>query len=355
MLGKVGVLVVNLGTPRSYRKADVFRYLNEFLTDGRVIDIPWPMRQLLVRGLIVPRRFRESAAIYRQVWTRDGSPLLIYGHKLQAALQEALGNGYSVELAMRYQQPSIKEALEALQQQRLSRLIILPLFPQYASATTGSVFQKVMECIKGWEVIPSLSFIQDYPTDPGFIDAFAAVGRRYHPERYDRILFSFHGLPERQVQKVDVSGKCLRSDSCCAGLCATNKNCYRAQCFATARSLAAQLELSSDDYQVCFQSRLGKDPWVQPYTEDCIRALAKDGARRILVFAPAFTADCLETSVEIGIEYAELFRELGGEELQLVESLNDNPVWVEALKQMILRELPVQPMLASAPLIAAPA
>lgn len=332
---KIGVLLVNLGTPHSSAPKDVFHYLNEFLTDGRVIDVPWPLRQLLVRGLIVPRRYRQSAATYRKVWTEKGSPLLVYGKSVQQQLQAALGDEYVIELAMRYQTPSIPDALERLQQMELTQLIVFPLFPQYASATTGSVHQKVMESIRNWTVIPPLSFVNNYATESAFLDAFAEIGRRHHPENYDKVLFSFHGLPERHLQKADKHNMCLKSPDCCQTLTAKNQYCYRAQCFATARGLADRLAIPTEQYRITFQSRLGKDPWAQPYTEQTVRELAANGVRKLLVFAPAFTADCLETIYEIKEEYRELFEECGGEHLQLVESLNDEPVWIEALSHMI--------------------
>ena len=305
-------------------------YLNEFLTDGRVINRSWLKRQLLVRGIIVPFRYRQSAKLYQRIWLKEGSPLLIHGLSLQKKAQKALGEQFKVLLAMRYQQPSIQLALEKFQAEQVSEIIIFPLFPQYASATTGSVHQKVMEQIKNWGVIPKLTFINSYPTDPGLIQAFCHRGRQYDLESYDHILFSFHGLPESQIRQADSQGHCLKND-CCQKLEKSNQFCYKAQCHATAQAIANQLNLKEKNYSISFQSRLGAEPWLNPYTSDLIENFAKEGKKRLLVFCPAFVSDCLETSCEISIEYQELFEKFGGKKLQLVEGLNDHPLWVEAI------------------------
>lgn len=332
---KVGILLANLGTPHSPEPKHVFRYLNEFLTDKRVIDYPWLKRQLLVRGIIVPFRYKQSAELYKKIWLKEGSPLLIHGHEVKSKLQEKLGSQYHVSLAMRYQSPSLSSALEEMQKANVSEIIIFPLFPQYASATTGSVHQKVMEGIKHWNVIPKLSFISSYPDHPALIHAYCERAKQYDLKSYDHILFSFHGLPERQIKRADSSGKCLKGE-CCQTLTANNQYCYKAQCHATTRAIVKELGLSTSDYTICFQSRLGSEPWLEPYTSDVIEALAIKGKKKVLVFCPAFVCDCLETTCEISIEYAHLFREHGGEELQLVEGLNSHPAWIEAIKQIAL-------------------
>lgn len=334
MHSKKGVLLINLGTPDSYRPRDVYRYLIEFLTDSRVIDLSWLRRQLLVRGIIVPFRFRQTAKLYKSVWTDEGSPLLIHGLNVKNKLQAALGDGYKVSLAMRYQNPSIDLALEELQRIPLEELIILPLFPQYASATTGSVHQKVMEKIKDWTVIPKMTFINSFADHPGFIEAFSTIGKRYNPSDYDHVLFSFHGLPERQIKKADYGSACLQGE-CCSRKTKENQHCYKAQCYTTARALAANLNLKQEQYSISFQSRLGRDPWLQPYTSDVLKSLVDNNKKRVLVFCPSFVCDCLETTCEIGIEYQHEFKERGGEHLQLVEGLNSHPAWIDGLKQMI--------------------
>lgn len=331
---KTGVLVVNLGTPDSPATGDVRRYLIQFLTDPRVIDIPWLPRQLLVRGIIGPFRAPKSARTYREIWMPEGSPLMVHGERLVAALRAAWREDVPVELAMRYQNPSIAAGLEALRRQDVERVVVFPLFPQYASATTGSVHDEVMRVLRGQANIPDLRLIDDYPDDPAFIAAFAEAGRAHDPADWDHVLFSYHGLPERQIRKADDRDVC-RFGACCGTLGPDNRRCYRAQCFATTRALARELGLADGDHTTCFQSRLGSDPWIQPYTSDVLKELAGRGVKRLLVFCPAFTADCIETIDEIAVEYAEEFHEAGGEELRLVESLNDRPVWVEAITTML--------------------
>lgn len=334
-LKKRGVLLINLGTPKSPHLKDVFNYLNEFLTDPRVMDLPWLKRQLLVRGLIVPKRYKQSSEQYRHLWLKEGSPLLYYGELVQKKLQEALGDEYIVELAMRYQTPSISDSLEKLRKANLDELIVLPLFPQYASATTGSVNQKVMESLRHWNTFPRLVFINHFFEEPLFIDAICARAKQYALSSFDHLLFSFHGLPERQIRKADLSGSCL-SKECCLQLCMNKSFCYKAQCFATAKAIAAKLDLKTENYSICFQSRLGNDPWIQPYLSDVMKDCKEKGYKSILVFSPSFICDCLETTCEISIEYQREFKRMGGEKLQLVEGLNDHPLWIDALKHLVL-------------------
>lgn len=328
---KRGVLLVNLGTPLSPKRRDVFRYLIEFLTDGRVIDSPWLKRQLLVRGVIVPFRYKQSAEQYGQLWREEGSPLLFHNEQVQRKLQHVLGHDYHVVLAMRYQHPSIAEGLEKLRKEEVDELMILPLFPQYASATTGSVYQKVMKEIQYWQIFPKLVFINHFFDHPTVIDAFCARALQYSVSSFDHVLFSFHGLPERQLRKANEG--CLKFHCCERG---QNCSCYKAQCFATAHAIADQLNLTEKEYTICFQSRLGREPWIQPYTSDVLHACTKQGHKRLLVFSPSFVCDCLETTYEIASEYQREFKQLGGEELQLVEGLNDHPLWIQALQQIIL-------------------
>lgn len=336
----IGVLLVNLGTPDSPHPRDVKRYLHQFLTDGRVIDIPWLYRQLLVRGLIVPKRCSESAKTYRVIWKKEGSPLMVYGKQLESALQSKLGKKFSVRLAMRYQNPSIASGLEELKKESVRHLMVLPLFPHYASATTGSVHQEVLEKIRHWSVIPSLNLIQGYAQHPGLIEAIASRAENYDLESYDHLIFSYHGLPERHLHKVDLSGCCLKTPDCCQTMTDSNQSCYGAQCWSTTKALAARLRFAPDRYTHCYQSRLGKDLWVRPYTSEVIKQCAKSGKKRLLVFCPSFACDCLETLHEIGVEYRALFQNGGGEELDFVEGLNDHPMWIEALKNLIHEQLP---------------
>ncbi len=334
-MGKKGVLLVNLGTPDSAEVKDVKKYLGQFLMDGRVIDIPKFNRTLLVKGIIVPFRSPKTSKLYKEIWNENGSPLLYYS-KLQAkSLQEKLGADYQVELAMRYQNPSIESALSKLKAGLVESIKVIPMFPQYASASTGSVMQLVMELVCKWQTIPPISFVNSFHDNKQMIEVFAENARKHQPEAYDHVLFSFHGLPERQLLKCDHTGNyCLKSSDCCQTLNDTNKFCYSAQGHDTARLLAQELGIAKENYTVCFQSRLGKEPWVQPYTTDVLKKLASEGKKRLLVFSPAFVADCLETLYEITTEYHEEFRELGGEQVQLVESLNGHPKFIDALAEM---------------------
>lgn len=336
MTNRRGVLLVNLGTPDSQEPKDVKKYLTQFLTDGRVIDIPWLKRQILVRGIIVPKRYKESAENYSRIWTEEGSPLLMYGLKVKNLLQEALGDTFQVELGMRYQNPSIEQALTALK--RCPEIIVVPLFPQYASATTGSVHQEVMRIISDWNRIPETQLINSYPTHPKMIQAFCEQAKGFDLSSYNHILFSFHGLPEKQLRKADFHNHCLQAENCCATLNDKNRLCYSAQCHATAQAISQSLNLKPDQFTICYQSRLGKDPWVKPYASDVIKELAEKGAKNLLVFSPAFVCDCLETIDEIANEYLTEFQGYGGHRLDLVPGLNDHPMWIEALKSLILQK-----------------
>ncbi len=334
---RIGVLLVNLGTPDSPETADVRRYLNEFLTDARVIDIPAAVRYPLFQGIVVPLRAPKSAKIYKQLWTERGSPLLFHGLDLQIKVQADLGPDYVVAFGMRYQKPSIASALAELREADVDRIIVLPLFPQYASASTGSVQEKVMDIVKDWWIVPSINFISSFGSDPGFVDTIVALGKREMEKReYDHIVFSFHGIPERHILKGSVQNYC-KFGSCCDTLNEKNRYCYRAQCFETSRMVAAGLGLTAEQYTVSFQSRLGRDPWLKPYTDFALKDFVPSGIKNVLAFSPAFVADCLETTIEVGEEFKELFEESGGEHWQLVPSLNSEPQWVEAVTAMIRR------------------
>jgi ferrochelatase len=330
-----GILLVNLGTPDSSKVGDVRKYLREFLSDGRVIDINPIGRFLLVNLIIAPFRSPKSAKEYRKLWTEKGSPLKFHSVELAKLLQESLGNEYVVELGMRYQSPSVESVLERLRAKNVKSLLVVPLFPQYASATNGSVHEEVMRILSSWQLIPTTTFVDAFPTQPTMIEAYAENGRRYmEKERYDHFLFTYHGLPERQLKKADK--ECLVGGECCAVFSDRNRLCYRAQCFETSRKLAKALGISDKEYTVSFQSRLGRDPWIKPYTDGVIEKLVEKGYKKVLAFSPSFVADCLETTVEIGETYAEFFHEKGGEKLQLVESLNTSPTWVKALKEIVV-------------------
>lgn len=323
---------MNLGTPDAPTPAAVRRYLREFLGDPRVLDIGPVGRALLLNLIILPFRPARSAAAYAKVWDAErGSPLLYHSRDLAAAVAERLGADWHVELAMRYGRPSIEAALDAFAASEVERIVVLPLFPQYASSSTGTAQARVMQLAgERWNV-PALDFVPAFHDDPGFLSAFAQVTRPVLAEfRPDHVLFSFHGLPVRQVVKTDRTGTvCFERETCCDDL--SNPSCYRAQSFATARALARRLELAAERYTICFQSRLGRTPWIEPYTDRVIERLGQSGTRRVAVVCPAFVADCLETVEEIGIRAREQFKRAGGEELVLVPSLNATAPWIDAV------------------------
>jgi ferrochelatase len=333
-MSKAGVLLINLGTPDAPTYRAVHRYLTEFLTDPRVIDLPWLKRQLLVRGIIIPLRLKNSTQSYQKVWTEHGSPLAHYTTLSAGKLQEKLGGDCIVETAMRYPGRSIKDALDRLLQSGIDRLTIIPLFPQYASATSGSVIEHVMYCLKNYNTLPDIHLISQFYDNPLLLQSFAEQGKPLLQKNYDRVLFSFHGLPMRQLKKADQAG-CCGTPNCCRGCFPQNKNCYGAQCYATADGIAKALALDPSRYEVCFQSRLGKEPWMTPFTQERILKLAQEGKKRLIVFCPSFVADCLETLYEISVEYQELFRHAGGEILELVPSLNDSPQWIDTLANLV--------------------
>jgi len=332
-----GVLLVNQGTPETPRPREVRRYLREFLSDPRVIDIPALPRWLLLNALILPTRPRVSAAAYAKIWTPEGSPLLVHSRALCEAVAAELGDDFAVELAMRYGEPSLADGLASLYAADVSGILMLPLFPQYSEAATGSVLARVRELAPAALDRPPVRALEPFYADPGFVSAWVATARmELDAFGADHILFSYHGLPERQVRAADPSGRhCLASDACCAAIGPKNRDCYRAQCLATTRALARALELHPAAHTTAFQSRLGRTPWIRPYTDHVLPDLAARGVRRLAVLCPAFVADCLETLEEIGIRARAQWHELGGEELHLVPSLNAHPIWASAVAQMI--------------------
>lgn len=339
---KTGVLLVNLGTPASPETADVRRYLREFLSDPRVIDINPVGRWFLVNLIIAPFRSPKSAEAYRSIWTQEGSPLLVHGRALREAVEARIGDDTPVELAMRYGNPSLAQGLDALRERGCDHLIVLPLYPQYADSTTGSTIAAIQDIARGRFAPDAITFVPAFYDDAGFLDAFVAVTRAgLEHSQPEHVLFSFHGLPAHQVRKADPTGAhCLASDSCCASITDANRNCYRAQCYATARGLAQRLGLDDEGYTVAFQSRLGRTEWIRPYTDDIIEKLAERGIKRLAVFCPAFVADCLETLEEIGMRASESFVAAGGDTLTLLPCLNAEAPWADAVIDLVRRNQP---------------
>ncbi len=328
-----GVLLINVGTPDSPAVGDVRKYLSQFLNDPRVIDIPWIARKLLVNAIIVPFRAPKSAKLYKQMWTPEGSPLLIHSRNFGVKLQEQLGDDYMVEIAMRYQSPSVESALEKLRKANLKKINVLPMYPHYASSSTGTCIERVMEITSKWWVIPEMVFINQFYDMPGYVDSFVARANQFDLTTFDHILFSYHGLPVRQVDKVYDDGLCADHD-CELGITDENKFCYKATCYETTKQIAAKLNLNPNQYTVAFQSRLDQK-WLEPFSDKVVEQKAKEGIKRMLVFSPAFVADCLETLIEIGVEYQDIFHEHGGDKIQLVPSLNDHPSWVASVADLI--------------------
>jgi ferrochelatase len=309
--GKKGVLLVNLGTPDDPGRGAVYRYLKEFLMDRRVIDYPWLARTIIVKGIIAPFRSGSSSKLYKRLWTEEGSPLKVYGETVSAGVQKHLGDDYVVELGMRYQSPSIESAIDRLLEKQVSEIVVFPMFPQYASATTGSVHDEVMRILRKKDNIPDIKLINSYYDYEPMIKIFADNARQFDLDAYDHIIFSYHGLPQRQLRKADDCNHCLKVDNCCSTISKVNQFCYSAQCHATTRAIVEKLGLKEEQYTTSFQSRLGPEAWAQPYTSKIIEEQAEKGAKKLLVFSPAFVADCLETIIEIGFEYQEEFEEMG--------------------------------------------
>lgn len=341
---RTGLLLINVGTPASPTASDVRPYLREFLGDPRIIDMPAPLRWMLVNGIIAPFRAPKSAEAYQKIWTDEGSPLLAISEaqaaKVRAILDEdaraAGAPPVQVELAMRYGEPSLARALASLREGRVERLVVFPLYPQYSSPTTASSVERVMELLAKEAALPSLCVVPPFYAHAGYLDAVIAAARPALDEaRADHTLFSFHGLPESYLHDTDLGdGRCLSSPSCCDAIVDENRYCYRAQCYATARGLALRLGLDDERWSVSFQSRLGRQEWVKPYTDDTLPELARRGVKRLAVFCPAFVTDCLETLEEIGVRAKEDFVAAGGEGLFLMPCPNTHDAFVDVLVEL---------------------
>jgi ferrochelatase len=327
------LLLVNLGSPASTEVADVRRYLNQFLMDPYVVDLPWPLRRLLV-SLILLKRPAASAHAYASIWWQDGSPLVVLSKRLQAAMKAQWTQG-PVELAMRYGEPSIETVLKGLAAQGIQQVTLAPLYPQFADSTTTTVIEEAKRVVRAANLDIRFSLLAPFYDQPEYIDALVDSARPYLKQDFDHLLLSFHGLPERHLRKLDPRKHCLKGPDCCRTappqVLAT---CYRAQCMRSAAAFAERMGLRPEQWSVSFQSRLGRDKWIEPYTESRLEELAGQGVKKLLVMCPAFVADCIETLEEIGDRGREQFQAAGGESLQLVPCLNDHPSWVAALKTL---------------------
>lgn len=330
-MSEQALLLINLGSPASPQVADVRHYLNQFLMDPYVLDMAWPLRRLLV-SMILHKRPETSAEAYASIWTDEGSPLLVYSRALQARMVPFWPEG-PVALAMRYGEPSIDKALVHLKQQGIRQLVVAPLYPQFADSTTTTVLTEVQRVMARRKLDFQLSVLAPFYDQPAYIQALVDSAQPYLAQGFDHLLLSYHGLPERHVRKSDPSGHhCLQQDDCCQRAeGAVLAHCYRAQCFRTSEAFTKAAGLTSAQWSMSFQSRLGRAKWIEPYTDERLEVLAEQGVKRLLVMCPAFVADCLETLEEIGIRAQEQFLAAGGESLQLIPCLNAHPSWVMVL------------------------
>lgn len=323
---------MNLGSPDSTSVKDLRKYLNEFLMDERVIDSPYLLRLLLVKGIIVPFRAPKSAEAYKTVWTKDGSPLLVLTRQLQQELQQFVEE--PVEIAMRYGNPTPKAAFDKLMQQvqGLEEIIAIPLYPHYAMSSYETAVEYAKEVWKKNKYPFKLTFIKPFYNEPDYIEALAENIKPYLQQQYDHILFSYHGIPERHLIKSDPTGcHCLKNETCCSTPSAAHATCYRHQCFTTTDLVMEKLDIAKDKFSVSFQSRLGRDPWLKPYTDFRLTDMPKEGIKKLLILCPAFISDCLETLEEIEERGKETFIEAGGESYQMIPCLNVHPLWVQTL------------------------
>ncbi|WXL24774.1 ferrochelatase [Ectopseudomonas mendocina] len=336
------LLLVNLGSPNSPEVDDVRRYLNQFLMDPYVIDLPWPVRRLLV-SLILIKRPAASAHAYSSIWWEDGSPLLVLSKRLQAAMREQWTQG-PVELAMRYGEPSIESVLLRMAEQGIRNITLAPLYPQFADSTTTTVIEEARRVVRKHNLPVQFSLLQPFYDQPEYLDALVDSAKPYLEQDFDHVLLSFHGLPESHIRKlvnpIDPKHDLLATNT--AGISdAVMAKCYRSQCLRVGEVFAERMGLKPEQWSVAFQSRLGKNKWIEPYTEATIDELAQRGVKKLLVMCPAFVADCIETLEEIGMRGAEQFIEAGGESLQLVPCVNDHPSWVSALGTLVRRAVPL--------------
>ncbi|HTL12266.1 MAG TPA: ferrochelatase [Bdellovibrionota bacterium] len=334
MAGKkpLGALLINVGTPDSPDPSAVGRYLRQFLMDPHILGLPWPLRWLLVNLLIVPRRSHLSAEAYAQIWTREGSPLLIHTVAQVQALSQALGSGWHVEAGMAVGNPSIELALARLRDRGCDEIVAVPLFPQHSTAAWDAAAEAAtLAHRKVYGGTGVLKWVEPFHADPAFLDSWAEILR---PHAREHVLFSFHGLPLSQIRAADPTGTCS-GQGCSFQDSPANPRCYRAQCVATARGIASRLGLPSDRWSISFQSRLGRSQWIGPSTESLLEGLAKRGVARLVVACPSFVSDCLETLEEIGIRGKKTFQNAGGTDLVLVPCPNSSVTFAGGLARLV--------------------
>jgi len=334
-LVKKGALLVNLGSPDSPNSKDVKKYLAEFLMDKRVIDISYLGRMLLVKGIILNTRPKKSAKAYQKVWMDEGSPLIVYSERLLKKVQRY--TDAKVALAMRYGTPSLKQGIEVLVKQGITEIFLMPLYPQYAMATTETINVLADKIVNKYYKNIVLTKLPAFYNKSDYIDVLSqSIKKILDKQQPDHLLFSYHGVPERHIKKSDITkSHCKIDENCCKTKSPAHQFCYRHQCYETTERVAKKLNLKTDFYNISFQSRLGRDPWLQPYTDKTIENLAKNGLKKLAVVTPAFISDCLETLEEIGIEAKQSFFDNGGKEFNTIPCLDDDDAWAKTLAEWI--------------------
>ncbi|GEN67380.1 ferrochelatase [Chryseobacterium rhizosphaerae] len=336
-MAKKGILLINLGSPRSTAVEDVKEYLDEFLMDEKVIDYRWIFRALLVQGIILKTRPAKSAEAYKTVWTDEGSPLIVITEKIRKKLQKRID--VPVEIGMRYAEPSIETGIRNLVEKGITEIVLFPLYPQYAMSTTETVIEKAEEIRKKKFPGVRINYVQPFYNRDLYTDCLAESIREKLPEDFDALLFSYHGVPERHIYKTDSTKTCNMNDCCYKDTNPSHSFCYRHQCFNTTDRVIRKLELSKDKVIVSFQSRLGKDKWIEPYTDHTLETIPQKGIKNLAIVCPAFVSDCLETLEEISVEGKEQFLEAGGEKFTYIPCLNDEDRWIEVIRVLCEEQL----------------
>ncbi|WP_284460387.1 ferrochelatase [Chryseobacterium sp.] len=336
-MAKKGILLINLGSPRSTAVEDVKEYLDEFLMDEKVIDYRWIFRALLVQGIILKTRPAKSAEAYKTVWTDEGSPLIVITEKIRKKLQKLID--IPVEIGMRYAEPSIETGIRNLVEKGITEIVLFPLYPQYAMSTTETVIEKAEEIRKKKFPGVRINYVQPFYNRDLYTDCLAESIREKLPEDFDALLFSYHGVPERHIYKTDPTKTCNMNDCCYKDTNPSHSFCYRHQCFNTTDRVIRKLELSKDKVIVSFQSRLGKDKWIEPYTDHTLETIPQKGIKNLAIVCPAFVSDCLETLEEISVEGKEQFLEAGGEKFTYIPCLNDEDRWIEVIRVLCEEQL----------------
>jgi protoporphyrin/coproporphyrin ferrochelatase len=335
---KKAVILMNLGSPDSTSVKDLKKYLDEFLMDERVIDKPWLLRAFLVKGIIVPTRAPKSAEAYKSVWTKDGSPLIAISREQAEKLDKLIEE--PVTIAMRYGNPSPKKAFDELLAANpdLEEVVLLPMYPHYAMSSFETAVEYAKEHHKKGKYHFKLSFVKPFYNNEDYLKALEESMKPYLQQDYDQVLFSYHGIPERHIKKSDVTGcHCLQSANCCDNPSPAHEFCYRHQCWDTTKEMVKRLNIPADKWGFSFQSRLGRDPWLKPFTVERLAELPKEGVKKLLVVCPAFVSDCLETLEEIAVEGKEVFIHAGGESFTMIPCMNGHPLWIEAMAKLVGR------------------